>query len=260
MEPRVASAQVLTRDKRRQRISSIVSPASAFATGRLRCGYEDSSTTYGGVAVRIKVSWIGSIGLLCVSCLWVIACGTVLPDPATPKDALCFKSPDAKDMECGCPTIPETLGTCSDGRIVRALLVCGGPERTIFFGIGNSRPEQPALGTNRFRIQFLNGSRFQGSLITPDPGCWIKDGTDIDFTFGAVYTGDQGEETAADGSTRVCIRQSKVDYSSFNFDLVGNAVHEGNMKARLHAAIDSTILTKLYPSSVGRCQNWREMP
>ena len=129
--------------------------------------------------------------------------------------------------------------------------------------VGNSRPEQPALGTTRFTVQFMEGSRFQGSLISPDPGCWITNGTDTDFTFGAVYTGDQGEETNADGSKRVCIRQSKVVFSSFNFDLVGNFPREGDMKARFHKAIDGEIMKQLYPSlgaSVGRCQLWREMP
>lgn len=108
----------------------------------------------------------------------------------------------------------------------------------------------------------MNGSRLQGSLISPDPGCLINDGTDIDFTFGAVYTGDEGVETAG-GSMRPCIRQSKMDYSSFNFDLVGNFIHEGNMKARLHETIDSEIVKALYPSlgsNGGRCQLWREMP
>ena len=199
---------------------------------------------------------------LYVACLWLAGCGTVSPDPATPETAVCLRSNDPGNMECQCPSIPATLGTCSDGRIVRALLACGGPASTVFFSVTNSRPEQPNLGSNRFRLQFMNGSRVQGSLITPDPGCVISDGTDIDFTFGAVYTGDEGVETVG-GVSRPCIRQSKVDYSSFNFDLVGNFVHEGNMKARFHSTIDGTIVGRLYPSlasSTGRCQNWRVMP
>ena len=107
----------------------------------------------------------------------------------------------------------------------------------------------------------MNGSRFQGTLITPDPGCVIKDGTDADFTFGVVYTGDQGEEK--DGSP--CIVQSKTDYSSFNFDLLGMAPHEGNVKARLHEVFDKEVINRIFgtPGSTpiaGRCQRWRQMP
>jgi hypothetical protein len=113
-------------------------------------------------------------------------------------------------------------------------------------------------------MQFMNGSRFQGSLISPDPGCWISDGTDIDFTFGVVYTGDLGVETA-DGSNRPCIVQSKTVYSSFNFDLVGNAIHEGFVKARMHEIFDSEVINQLFapaggPMGFGRCVRWRVMP
>jgi hypothetical protein len=110
----------------------------------------------------------------------------------------------------------------------------------------------------------MNGSRFQGSLVTPDPGCWISDGTDADFTFGVVYTGDQGVETA-DGSMSPCIVQSKAVYSSFNFDLGLMAPHEGFVKARLHELFDREVINQIYvspgsPPLKGRCERWREMP
>lgn len=195
--------------------------------------------------------------------LCLVACGTVSPDPPSQDGAPGF---------C-CPKIGETLGTCSAGRIVRTSLTCGGEKRpvtcqgdavatlreTVWFSVSTA----PG-GATRLSLQFMNGSRFQGSLISPDPGCWIKDGTDFDFTFGLVYTGDQGVETA-DGSMRPCIVQSKVAYSSFNFDLVGNFIHEGKIKAMLHETFDSQVINQLFASGggqsiVGRCQRWREMP
>jgi len=99
-------------------------------------------------------------------------------------------------------------------------------------------------------------------MISPDPGCIISDGTDIDFTFGLLYTGDQGEEPAGDGSGRMvpCITQSKVDWSSFNFDLVGNFIHEGRMKDTMHTTLDSSIMSNVFGRTTSRCARWRQMP
>jgi hypothetical protein len=207
--------------------------------------------------------FFSSLGSVCLA-----ACTGYIISPSPKEEAKCGRPAaqergDAGYLQCTCPKISARQGVCSDNRIERALLICGGPEGALFLKVGNSRPEQPALGTTRFTVEFMEGSRFQGSLITPDPGCWLTEGTDIDFTFGAVYTGDQGEETDADGAKRQCIRQSKTVFSSFNFDLVGNWVHEGKMKARLHETIDSEIIKQLYPelgTNTGRCQQWRELP
>jgi hypothetical protein len=119
-------------------------------------------------------------------------------------------------------------------------------------------------GATRFTVQLTNGSRFQGTLIHNDPPCNIKDGTDADFTFGVVYTADQGVETA-DGSRTPCIVQSKTVYSSFNFDLVLMAPHEGFVKARLHEVFDRELINSIFVARggtplPGRCQRWRVMP
>lgn len=191
------------------------------------------------------------------------ACGSVSPDPPAQgsPSGLC------------CPVIGPTLGTCSGGRIVRAAMLCGGPKQLIQCG-GQSAPtlQETAKfsvgtapgGATRFNIQFMNGSRFQGSMISPDPACAISNGTDIDFTFGLVYTGDQGTETV-NGATSPCITQSKVVYSSFNFDLVGNFIHEGAMKDRMHTTLDTQVINQLFVPSggtplAGRCMRWRQMP
>jgi hypothetical protein len=198
--------------------------------------------------------------------------GNLSPDKPVAENAYCFTNGDSPsggnevvgddgDKEkCGCPVIIKPmLGTCSEGRIVRPLLVCGGQKKTMFITNSNSRPDQPEYGTTRITLQFEQGSRFQGSLITPDPGCWISDGTDIDFTFGAVWIGDLGEETV-DGAPQACVVQSKMEFTSFNFDLVGNAIHEGFMKNKLHESIDDVVMDQLYKKKPGRCVRWRLMP
>lgn len=213
--------------------------------------------------MNIRTLSLVSLFSLSLTCLCLAACGSVSPDPPAQGGAAGF---------C-CPKIDETIGTCSNGRILRAALSCGGEKRPVKCeGDAEATPQETVAfsvstapgGANRFNVQFMNGSRFQGSMITPDPGCVITQGTDIDFTFGLVYTGDQGVETA-DGSMRPCIVQSKVVYSSFNFDLVGNFVHEGRIKNLLHETLDSQIINQLFAtgggqSMIGRCQRWREMP
>lgn len=206
--------------------------------------------------------------LLATTAGGLTACTGEIMSPPRPTASTCTAA-SASDMaaagflQCTCPSVPATLGTCSGTRIVRSALFCADPGRALFFRIDNSRPAQPALGANRYTVAFRDGSRFQGSMITPDPGCWITDGTDIDFTFGAVYTGDQGEETDPDGTRRDCIRQSRMVFSSFNFDLAGNFIHEGAMKTKLHETVDVEIIKQLGSTTVsnsGRCRNWREMP
>lgn len=180
------------------------------------------------------------------TCLCLVACqGTVSPDPTPPSGA----------TGIACFQIPTSIGACSDLHFFRTSLTCG----------GNGNPavavNSTAGGANRFTIQLANGSRFQGTMVTPDPPCLIRDGTDADFTFGVVYTGDQGEEP--NGSP--CVVQSKMVYSSFNFDLVGLAPYESNVKERLHAIFDFEVINQVYgaqgrPPLVGRCQRWRLMP
>jgi len=182
----------------------------------------------------------------CAAGFCAAACqGTVSPDPSPPAGALgvtCFQ-------------IPASIGACSDIHFRRAALTCGG-NGSPAVAVGGA----PG-GANRFTIQLFNGSRFQGTLITPDPACLITDGTDADFTFGVVYTGDQGVES--NGSP--CMVQSKMVYSSFNFDLVGLAPHEGLLKTRLHEIFDREIINQVFvtqgrPPLVGRCARWRQMP
>jgi hypothetical protein len=180
-------------------------------------------------------------------CVAAAACGgTVNPDPGTAPSSSGFS----------CPVIPTQIGSCSDFHALRTALSCGGDGK-MQVAI-NSTPG----GANRFVVQLMNGSRVQGTLIHNDPPCNIQDGTDIDFTFGVVYTADQGVDT--DGTTP-CIKQSKMEWSSFNFDLVGNFVHEGYMKDQMHQTFDKSIINQIYASSstpalAGRCSNWRVMP
>jgi hypothetical protein len=194
-----------------------------------------------------RVSSFTSICFQLLICICLSACGTVSPDPSTNQNA---------------------LSDCSDGRILRAALFCAGQPKqcadsstraTFSLWLGST----PSGGT-RINVQFVNGSRFQGSLITPDPPCFVTQGTDIDFTFGLLYTGDQGQETATDGSGRMlaCIVQSKTVYSSFNFDLVGNFIHEGRLKETMHATLDNEVISQVWGGggSLGRCRRWREMP
>lgn len=208
------------------------------------------------------------VALFATTAIGLGGCTGEIISPPRPTASTCTAA-SAADMsaagflQCTCPSVPATLGTCGETRIERSALSCGGPEAALFFKIENSRPAEPALGTNRYTVAFREGSRFQGSMIVLDPTCSIQDGTDIDFTFGAVYTGDQGEEMDPDGKRRDCIRQSRMVFSSFNFDLVGNFIHEGAMKKKLHETVDGEIIKQLGATTVsnaGRCLNWREMP
>lgn len=197
--------------------------------------------------MNMRVSWICSMFSLCATCLCLVACGTQLPDP----------SPPTGGLETQCFQIPTSIGRCSDIHLLRTSLTCGGNGKVVI-----ASSSTPGGGT-RFTIQLANGSRFQGTLITPDPACVLQDGTDADFTFGVVYTGDQGVET--DGSNSPCIVQSKMVYSSFNFDLVGLAPHEALVKDELHKIFDREVINQVFvaqgsPPLVGRCGRWRLMP
>jgi hypothetical protein len=182
--------------------------------------------------------------------LCVAGCGgTVNPDPATAPSSSGFS----------CPVIPTQLGVCSDFHALRTALSCGG-DGTMQVAISTA----PG-GANRFVVQLMNGSRVQGTLIHWDPPCNLQDGTDIDFTFGVVYTADQGVDTDDQGVMTPCIKQSKMEWSSFNFDLAGNVVHEGLFKELMHQTFDKEIINQIYASTSssamgGRCSNWRVMP
>jgi cysteine-rich repeat protein len=172
--------------------------------------------------------------------------GTVSPNPTTPVTA----------TSRTCPTIPTRMGSCSDFHLMNTALTCGGD------GTMKVTTSSTPGGANRFIVQLMNGSRVLGSLVHNDPPCNITNGTDADFTFGAVYTGDQGTETDASGNTIECIVQSKLVFSAFNFDLVLMAPHEGAIKAKLHEAFDKEIVNAIYASQgktlAGRCARWRD--
>jgi hypothetical protein len=154
-----------------------------------------------------------------------------------------------------CPKIPTSFGRCQDVHVLRTALTCGG-DGTV--AVANSISHG---GATRIRVQFKDGSLLQGTLITPDPGCWIKDGTKADFTFGVVYTGDLGVETGGSGTQ--CIVQSRMDYTSFRFALSLMDPNEGTIKDLLHQTMDTNIIQAFFPTTgapTGRCARWRVMP
>jgi hypothetical protein len=158
-----------------------------------------------------------------------------------------------------CPTIPSTIGTCSAGRLLRTSLTCGGDGKmnVALSGI-------PGGGT-RFDIQFQNNTTFRGTVITPDPACWINDGAVMTIFFGATYSGDQGTEPVGDGTTRACITQSNVVYSQFRFGDPVFSPWEGSVKNELHLAIDNAAINEVFiPTGgarvPGRCARWRLLP
>jgi hypothetical protein len=216
--------------------------------------------------VNLRASLLVSFFSLPLVGLYFGGCATVPPGPGRVANSACLTT-DAESKKCGCPVIPTKLplpaDACSGERVVRAALSCGGPEGTLFWTLGNSRPDAPDFGAPQIDVQFMTGSRFQGSLIIGDPACVTNDGTDIDFTFGGVYTGYISRPA---GSGITCISQSKMVFSSFNFDLVGNFVHEGKMKATFHKAMDEEVMKALpadlfeNPSPAGRCPQWRQLP
>ena len=156
----------------------------------------------------------------------------------------------------GCPAIDPTQGACGGVHFLQSSLSCGG-DGTWSITVGAA----PG-GADRFTATFQNGTRFSGKLITPDPGCWLKDGAKISIIFGVVYTGDRGDES---GTAAPCITQSKTDFTSFAFDPPDLAPFESTAKDRLHQAFDDAVINQLYggpgkPTLPGRCARWRQMP
>jgi hypothetical protein len=99
-----------------------------------------------------------------------------------------------------------------------------------------------------------------GNAHHADPACIIKDGTNADFPFGVVYTGDIGIET--DGSGKSCIVQSRMEYTSFKFVLSLMDPNEGLIKDQPHMKMDTKVVQSFFPTTTpsGRCSRWRVMP
>lgn len=187
--------------------------------------------------------------------LFLLGCTGQIIAPSTP-------SPGAPVGSTGyaCPAIPTTIGTCAAGRLLRASLTCGGD------GQMRVALSTTSGGGTRFTIQLQNDTLFRGEVITPDPGCWIQGGAVMTVFFGATYTGDQGTETAPDGTTRPCVVQSKMDYAQFRFgDPATFGVWEGSLKNELHMSMDRAVINQIFVTSgsaslPGRCARWRMMP
>jgi hypothetical protein len=183
-----------------------------------------------------------------------LGCTGQIISPSTPSPAA-----PAGSTGFACPAIPSTIGTCAAGRLLRASLTCGGD------GLMQVALSPTPGGGTRFNIQFKNDTTFRGTVITPDPGCWIQDGAVMTVFFGATYTGDQGTETAPDGTTRPCIVQSKVVYSQFRFGDPIFSPWEESVKNELHLSFDRAAINQIFvtaggPALPGRCARWRQMP
>jgi hypothetical protein len=178
---------------------------------------------------------------------WVIAgcegtIGTPKPNPTPPAGATGY----------GCPVVDPTIGACGDVHFLEAFLSCGGN------GAMSIAINTTSGGATRFTVGLQNGTRFSGKVITPDPGCWIKDGARIAIIFGVVYTGDQGVET---GTTTPCIVQSKANFTTFAFDPLELGYLESTAKDQIHQVIDKAVVNTLFgPNLPGRCARWRQMP
>ena len=183
----------------------------------------------------------------------VAGCDGVITTPKPDPTPLTNPNPYA------CPRIDPSQGACSGVHFLQASLTCGGSGK-LSIAINTA-----AGGAQRFTVGLQNGSRFSGKLITPDPGCWIKDGAMMAIVFGLTYTGDQGLET---GTTTQCIVQSKVDFTNFAFDPldVGSIPGaESAAKNQVHQAIDKAVINTLFAPQggtplPGRCARWRQMP
>ena len=167
-------------------------------------------------------------------------------------------APSSNDKPC--PTIESSIGKCGDDfRVLRTALTCGGNgSMTVVLS--------PAPGTGtRITATLADGSRVVGSLIAADPLCVLSDGTKADFSFGVTYTADLGEDAAPDGSVIPCVRQSKVVFSSFDFDLDLMNPWQSKFEEQMHLAFDKSVVNQLFGTPggaplAGRCSVWRILP
>jgi hypothetical protein len=110
----------------------------------------------------------------------------------------------------------------------------------------------------RIGAKLDNGSVLSAVLVVVN----CQDGPRESATFGVTYTG----EVSTPPNAPPCIRQSKADYSQFQFGDPLYAGFEGLAKDKTHQTLDDKAIEAfanklgLPVPSTSRCTIWRQMP
>jgi hypothetical protein len=159
-----------------------------------------------------------------------------------------------------CPTVPAAVPASGPNsiRIAGASLTCGG-NGTMAVATSPSG----SSGT-RFVVQLSNGSTYSATVYPVNALNLEGIGVPVTITFGVTYTGDQGVETTAAGTSRPCIVQSGAAWSQFQTSDPVISLFEGTVKDQIHLVLDNAVINQVFlpagSSPVpGRCARWRTL-